>query len=243
MLFVGRVLIGLGVSACLMAGFKACVDWFPRERLPFVNGIQMAAGGLGAMAATAPVEVMAGGIGWRGVFLLLAGLCLLAAASIYFVVPRDREEAHACRAAAEGQPRRRRQGVDQPAVLAGGAAHGGLRGLVHGDRRAVGRAVAARRRRPRTGGGGGAAAGGRRGDGRGLPAHGPCRRPPRQVRHLLAAGGGRRDDACSRRRWRSSSPPPAGRRCCGLPSASSAPPASCPMRRCPSAFPPPWPGG
>jgi predicted MFS family arabinose efflux permease len=97
MLFAGRVLIGLGVSACLMAGFKACVDWFPRERLPFVNGIQMAAGGLGAMAATAPVEVMAGSIGWRGVFLVLAGLCLLAAASIYFVVPRHREDGHASR--------------------------------------------------------------------------------------------------------------------------------------------------
>jgi predicted MFS family arabinose efflux permease len=97
MLFTGRVLIGLGVSACLMAGFKACIDWFPRERLPFVNGIQMAAGGLGAMAATAPVEVMAGSIGWRGVFLVLAALCVLAATSIYFVVPREREDGHASR--------------------------------------------------------------------------------------------------------------------------------------------------
>lgn len=90
-LFVGRVLIGLGVSACLMAGFKACVDWFARERLPFVNGIQMAAGGLGAMAATAPVEVMASSVGWRSVFLVLAALCVIAAASIYLVVPRDRD--------------------------------------------------------------------------------------------------------------------------------------------------------
>jgi len=95
MLFFGRVLIGLGVSACLMAGFKACVDWFARERLPFVNGLQMAAGGLGAMTATAPVEAMASATGWRSVFLLLAVLCLVAAAAIFFVVPRGREHAHA----------------------------------------------------------------------------------------------------------------------------------------------------
>ena len=95
MLFAGRVLIGFGVSACLMAGFKACVDWFPRERLPFVNGIQMAAGGLGAMTATAPVELMASSVGWRPVFLLLAILCLIAAASIFFVVPRRHEDLHA----------------------------------------------------------------------------------------------------------------------------------------------------
>lgn len=97
MLFAGRVLIGLGVSACLMAGFKACVDWFPRERLPFVNGLQMAAGGLGAMTATAPVELMATSVGWRSVFLLLAALCLMAAASIFFVVPRGKGEGHAGR--------------------------------------------------------------------------------------------------------------------------------------------------
>ena len=38
--------IGFGVSACLMAAFKAYVLWFPKERWPLVNGFQMAAGGL-----------------------------------------------------------------------------------------------------------------------------------------------------------------------------------------------------
>lgn len=94
MLFAGRVMIGLGVSACLMAGFKASIQWFARERLPFVNGIQMAAGGFGAMAATAPVEAMAQSSGWRSVFLLLATLSLAAAAFVFFVVPRREEEAH-----------------------------------------------------------------------------------------------------------------------------------------------------
>ena len=46
-LIVGRLLIGLGVSACLMAAFKAYVIWFPNQRLPMINGLQMVAGGLG----------------------------------------------------------------------------------------------------------------------------------------------------------------------------------------------------
>ena len=51
-LVAGRALIGFGVSACLMAAFTAFVMWFPAQRLPLVNGLQMAAGGLGALVAT-----------------------------------------------------------------------------------------------------------------------------------------------------------------------------------------------
>jgi len=43
-LIVGRLLIGLGVSACLMAAFKAYVLWFSSERLAMINGLQMVAG-------------------------------------------------------------------------------------------------------------------------------------------------------------------------------------------------------
>lgn len=91
MLIVGRALIGLGVSACLMAAFKAFVQWFARERLPLVNGWQMAAGGLGAVAATAPTAALVALTDWRFVFHLLGALALVAAAVIFTVVPRGRE--------------------------------------------------------------------------------------------------------------------------------------------------------
>ena len=55
-LIIGRGLIGFGVSACLMAAFKAFTQWFPPERLPLINGIIMASGGLGALTATLPVQ-------------------------------------------------------------------------------------------------------------------------------------------------------------------------------------------
>lgn len=86
-LVAGRALIGFGVSACLMAAFKAFVLWFPRERLPFINGCQMTAGGLGALTATAPVEAALQVTDWRGVFLVLAVLTAAVAVILYVVVP------------------------------------------------------------------------------------------------------------------------------------------------------------
>jgi len=92
-LVLARALIGLGVSACLMASFKANTLWFPPQRLAFVNGCVMTAGGLGALSATAPVEAMLGITGWRGVFWGFAALSALAAVLLYTVVPRRPEEA------------------------------------------------------------------------------------------------------------------------------------------------------
>jgi MFS family permease len=89
-LVLGRALIGLGVSACLMAAFTAFSMWFSKERLPLVNGVQMSAGGLGAVAATAPVEFLLHWTDWRGLFTLLGVLTLVVAGTIYWVVPAKR---------------------------------------------------------------------------------------------------------------------------------------------------------
>jgi predicted MFS family arabinose efflux permease len=86
-LLAGRALIGLGVSGGLMSSLKAITLWFPRERWPLMNGLVLAFGGMGAMAATAPVEALLDVVGWRGVFLGAAALTAAAAMLIFFVVP------------------------------------------------------------------------------------------------------------------------------------------------------------
>ncbi len=86
-LIIARGLIGFGVSACLMASFKAYVMWFPKEKLPLVNGFQLMAGGLGALAATQPVEMLLTMTDWRGVFWLLAAATFAVALMIFFIVP------------------------------------------------------------------------------------------------------------------------------------------------------------
>jgi MFS family permease len=86
-LMLGRALIGLGVSACLMAAFKAFTQWFTAERLPLANGIQMISGGVGALAATTPVELFLQVTDWRGVFLILSGITAAAALCVFLIVP------------------------------------------------------------------------------------------------------------------------------------------------------------
>ncbi len=92
-LIVGRAFIGFGVSACLMAAFKAYTMWFSRERWPMINGFQMASGGLGALAATSPVEFMLGVTDWRALFLVLSGVTLAVGVLVWCVVPDKQGEA------------------------------------------------------------------------------------------------------------------------------------------------------
>jgi predicted MFS family arabinose efflux permease len=92
-LVLGRALIGLGVSSCLMASFKAFSQWFPVERLPSLTATIMVAGGLGALSASVPVEAALPLLGWRGMFYLFAAL-LVASAGFLMTVPDRTALAH-----------------------------------------------------------------------------------------------------------------------------------------------------
>ncbi len=90
-LVAGRAMIGLGVSACLMGSFKVITQWYPQDRWPVCNAMILAAGGLGAVAGTAPVEWALSVTNWRGVFLVLAAVTVIISLIIFIVVP-DRQE-------------------------------------------------------------------------------------------------------------------------------------------------------
>lgn len=87
MLSVGRALIGLGVSGGLMGAIKAFTLWFPMSRLATLNGLYLAAGGIGGLAATAPAEALVGPFGWRALFYGLCALSFGAALLLFFMVP------------------------------------------------------------------------------------------------------------------------------------------------------------
>lgn len=93
-LVLGRALIGAGVSSCLMSSFKAFALWFPPQRLPTVNGLLLACGGLGAISATAPVEALLAFTDWRVLFLGLAALTALSAVMIFITVPEHDSGSH-----------------------------------------------------------------------------------------------------------------------------------------------------
>lgn len=90
-LLAARALIGLGVAAALMAGLKAIVMWFPRERVALVNGYMIMLGSLGAVTATAPAEWLQGMTGWRGMFEILTLATIVVAGLVYFLVPEVRQ--------------------------------------------------------------------------------------------------------------------------------------------------------
>ncbi len=102
-LALGRALIGLGVSACLMASFKAFSQWFPMERMPSLTATIMVAGGLGALSASLPVAAALPVLGWRGVFFGVAALLVLSAA--YLMTAPDKA------VAAGGEPFGRQMGT------------------------------------------------------------------------------------------------------------------------------------
>lgn len=87
LLLVGRALLGLGVASAMTAGLKALVLWFPGDRVPFLNGLMVMLGALGAVTATLPADLLLDWIGWRELFGLLAALTAASAVLIYLIVP------------------------------------------------------------------------------------------------------------------------------------------------------------
>lgn len=91
-LFLARAMIGMGFAGGLMSGFKAVVLWVPAERRALANSCIMSLGGLGLLAATVPTEMAVQWVGWRMVFVGLAGVTFLVALFILLVVPEKKSD-------------------------------------------------------------------------------------------------------------------------------------------------------
>jgi predicted MFS family arabinose efflux permease len=102
-LIVGRALIGLGVSVCLMGSFQAFALWYPKERLATINSRAFAVGILGAMTVSVPLEMALRVSDWRSVAAFFALVTLAASAALFFAAPeRKRAAAHDSLAVALG---------------------------------------------------------------------------------------------------------------------------------------------
>lgn len=87
LLFIGRGLIGVGMSSGLMSGFRAMRSWLPKEKIPLANGTLMAAGTLGAIFSTLPVELALHIVSWRILLMFVVLLTLIVSAWVFFGVP------------------------------------------------------------------------------------------------------------------------------------------------------------
>ncbi len=94
-LLLGRVLIGMGVSACLMAPLTGFRRWLDAPTLLRANSWMLMSGSLGMLASTLPVQWLLPLVGWRALFWALAALVFLALLTIAFVVPKWAVDANA----------------------------------------------------------------------------------------------------------------------------------------------------
>ncbi len=101
-LWIGRALIGVGVSSCLMAALKAYRVWYAPERQSQLGSWMLVFGTVGALASTVPVALLLPLVGWRGVFWGMS-IALLLSAALVFVRLRPVEQAMA-RHSSEADP-------------------------------------------------------------------------------------------------------------------------------------------
>ena len=92
-LVLARALIGLGVSACLMASIQAFVLWFPSERTGTMIALAYSMGGLGAMTASFPLDVALGYFEWRQIFIGLSAAVVLLSLLFAIWVPEHSSRA------------------------------------------------------------------------------------------------------------------------------------------------------
>ncbi|MGA9177609.1 MAG: MFS transporter [Desulfobacterales bacterium] len=89
--FLGRVLVGLGVSMVFIPTMKILSRWFHPHEFAFMAGILNAVGGMGVLAATWLLSVMTLFFGWRISFELI-GCCTFIIVFLVWFVVRDRPE-------------------------------------------------------------------------------------------------------------------------------------------------------
>jgi predicted MFS family arabinose efflux permease len=86
-LVAARALIGAGCGVGLMAPLKAIATWYPPETRASLGGWVMVAGGIGALAATSPLELALRHATWRALFVGCAIVTYAATVVIWLAVP------------------------------------------------------------------------------------------------------------------------------------------------------------
>jgi len=97
-LVAARLVIGLGCSSFLMAPLALYAARFPARQFATITGIHVGGGNFGALAATAPLALVAASMGWRSAFVIVGAISCVALALVFALV-RESAPARASRLA------------------------------------------------------------------------------------------------------------------------------------------------
>ncbi|MDB3982453.1 MFS transporter [Candidatus Pelagibacter sp.] len=87
-LLVSRILIGVGVSACLMAPLTGYRIWFAENQQQRANSWMLMIASLGFLSSTLPVQLLLPTFGWRGLFVGIAILILISIVLMLAFIPK-----------------------------------------------------------------------------------------------------------------------------------------------------------
>ena len=94
-LLISRILIGVGVGACLMGPLTAYRVWFQDETQQRANSWMLMTGAIGMLSSSLPVQFFLPIIGWRSIFGILAILTFLSIVLILIFIPNwNKENTH-----------------------------------------------------------------------------------------------------------------------------------------------------
>jgi MFS family permease len=88
MLLISRVLIGVGVGACLMGPLTAYRIWFQDETQQRANSWMLMVGAIGMLSSSLPVQYFLPLVGWRAIFVCLALLTFVCILLIIIFIPK-----------------------------------------------------------------------------------------------------------------------------------------------------------
>ena len=91
-LLISRILIGVGVGACLMGPLTAYRVWFQDETQQRANSWMLMTGAVGMLSSSLPVQFFLSIIGWRSIFGILAIITLLSIVLIVIFIPNWNKE-------------------------------------------------------------------------------------------------------------------------------------------------------
>ena len=86
-LLISRVLIGIGVSACLMGPLTGYRIWFKDKYQQRSNSWMLMVASLGFVFSTLPVQILLPFFGWRYIFFTIAGLIVICIFLLFIFLP------------------------------------------------------------------------------------------------------------------------------------------------------------